>query len=81
MTLSGPDHVDQGVPYDLTRGSVTNADANHVVDYVVHLGDNSPLLTINPSANNGMGVAADHVYHTNGIYTVTVTATEASKTR
>ena len=62
--------------YTLSATDVDACDPPDGFTYIVNFGDGTATQTIAASANNGTGVALDHVFVATGTYAITLTATD-----
>jgi hypothetical protein len=76
--VSGPTVGSRGqvLTFNFTSVDFSPPDQAAGVTYTINWGDGTPAQTINPSASNGAGTPASHVYTATGSYTVGVTATD-----
>src|SRR5262249_39841736 len=66
----------QAILFNLTSTDFSPVDQAAGVTFTINWGDGTAAQTITPSANNGAGSPASHVYAATGTYIVSVTATD-----
>jgi PKD repeat protein len=70
----------QNVIFTLTATDPSATDRTAGFKYIINWGDGSPLTTILPTANNGQGISANHIFTATGTYVVTLTAADKDGT-